>query len=158
MSFSRPRRVLHLGRRWWGSVRARQLNDGDLAWVRGHLLEGEFLLWMTMDWRDQRHALQVARRFVALAQSASLKSPSRDALAAALLHDVGKAESQLSTFERVLAAVFGAKTERFRSYLDHEALGWNLCQEAGSTATTLDLLAGRGEELDQRLLRNADNI
>lgn len=137
------------------------LTEDEQTWVRQFLLDDEFTLWMTMDWRDQRHALQVAHRFAASMEDASSgveSTQKRAVMAAALLHDVGKAISQLSTVERVLVTVIGGRTERFRSYLDHESLGLDLCRKAGSDRITLDLLGGNGDPTVQNLLRRADEI
>lgn len=156
-----PSHLRHLGRRLWGSWRATPLNEKELAWVRTFLRDGEFTVWISMAWRDQRHAFQVAQRFVTLTTkfSPSLDSTlDRDAMAAALLHDVGKATTPLSTGQRVVATLVGGRTQRFRSYLDHEAVGYELCRQVGSTDTTLDLLAGRGDPLLVALLRQADEI
>lgn len=151
--------LLHLSRRWWGTVRARPLREDELSWVKERLLDEEFALWTTMDWRDQRHALLVAERFDGLRSAApAAHVPEREVVAAALLHDVGKAESKLSTLERVLVTIVGGRTDRFRSYLEHESLSWELCRRAGSSAITLDLLAGRGDPSVQELLRRADDI
>ena len=52
---------------------------------------------------DRRHAAGVARRVeVALGDEAT-----RPVLAAALLHDVGKTESGLGTYGRVIATISG---------------------------------------------------
>lgn len=151
--------LVHLSRRWWGTLRARPLSHDELAWVRERLSDEEFRLWSTMDWRDQRHAHQVAQRFeTSWRTERDSVAPEREAVAAALLHDVGKAESQLSTLERVLVTVLGGRTSRFRSYLDHETIGWEMCRRAGSSVITLDLLAGRGDPAVQELLRRSDDI
>lgn len=95
----------------------------------------------------------VARRFVELFPVAT-----RDHVAAALLHDVGKSRSDLSTNARVLATLLGARTKRFRLYHDHEAIGFEMCRQAGSTAETLGLLAGTAELDIVNALRRADDI
>ena len=95
----------------------------------------------------------MARRFVDLCPVAS-----RDHVAAALLHDVGKTRSDLSTGERVLATLVGPRTRRFREYHDHERIGWDMCREAGSSPATLDLLAGRADPAVVDALCRADNI
>lgn len=146
----------HLVRRWWRTVRAEPLSPAEQEWVRIQLLTSEWSLWSTMDWRDQRHSFQVARRFEE-AMSGSIPL-ARSAIAAALLHDVGKAASRLSTYERVLVTLIGGRTERWRAYLDHEAAGVDLCRRAGSDPQTLALLAGEGDERLQQGLQRADEI
>jgi len=157
--------VTHLSKRLWGSLRARPLLEHEKDWVSSFLLEGEFLLWCTMDVRDQRHSFEVAQRFARSLEMSTLinsalleKEPKREAVAAALLHDVGKVVSKLSTLERVAVSIVGARTERFRSYLKHEEVGLELCRQTGSTAGTLELLRGTGDPRIQEHLRRADDI
>jgi hypothetical protein len=100
---------------------------------------------------DRRHSIVVARRFAAAAPDAS-----RAALAAALLHDVGKVESGLGgTFARVAATIVGPRG-RFRHYHDHEPIGLRLAEEAGSEPLTLELLGGGGPHA--AALRAADDV
>lgn len=151
---SRPRWT-HLARRLLGTWRARPLDAAELAWVRQRLGSAEFELWSSMDWRDQRHALTVAHRYLVdpgVPTSADL------AVVAALLHDVGKARARLSTTERVLVAVIGARTERQRQYLRHESAGLDLCRRAGTDPVVLGLLAGVGDPAVVRALRRADDL
>ena len=55
-------------------------------------------------------------------------------LAAALLHDVGKVESGLGTFGRVVATVIGPGRARGRlsTYLRHDIIGAELLTAAGA--------------------------
>jgi phage tail sheath protein FI len=152
---------VHLSRRLWGTWRSQPLNDDELTWVRKFLLDDELNLWRTMAEPDQRHAFQVARRFVAAAQQ-SLEPQHdqvwREMVAAALLHDVGKTVSNLSTLERVALSIVGGRTRRFRSYLEHEEIGLDLCRKAGSSLATLQFLEGSGDRRIQELLQQADDI
>jgi response regulator RpfG family c-di-GMP phosphodiesterase len=106
---------------------------------------------------DQRHSVEVARRFSELHPTFS-----RDEVAAALLHDIGKVESELGIMGRVVATIAGPKGEKFRRYHDHELIGLNLCRKAGSSAETLRLLDWSHEELRNdsiaKLLRQADQM
>lgn len=145
------RRLAHLGRRFAGSLSSRQPTESEVSWVREQLLAGEFVLWSRMSAVDQRHSIVVARRFVAITER-----PVRDEIAAALLHDVGKIASGLGTFGRVLATIIGPRTERFRSYHDHEMLGLRLAADAGSSPVTLELLRGEGRRASA--LRRADDV
>jgi response regulator RpfG family c-di-GMP phosphodiesterase len=121
------------------------------------LLKNEFELWCRMKPHDQRHSVEVARRFSELHPTFS-----RDEVAAALLHDIGKVESELGIMGRVVATIAGPKGEKFRRYHDHELIGLNLCRKAGSSAETLRLLDWSHEELRNdsiaKLLRQADQI
>jgi hypothetical protein len=106
---------------------------------------------------DQRHSIEVARRFTQMHPAFT-----RDQVAAALLHDIGKAESDLGVLGRVIATVVGPVGTRFRLYHDHESIGLNLCREAGSSDETLRLLDWSNESSRNdpivHLLRQADQI
>jgi hypothetical protein len=103
------------------------------------LLPGEQALWARLSPADRRHALLVARRFVAERPLAL-----RAEIAAALLHDVGKVTSSLGTTARVVATVVGPRGARFRAYHAHEALGADLLAAAGSDPLTVALVRGEG--------------
>lgn len=143
--------VGHLVRRFLGSLSSREVSAADLGWAHSMLLPGEAALWDRMVVQDRRHSIQVARRFVHLMPDAS-----RDHVAAALLHDVGKVECDLGTTMRVVATLVGPRTERFRRYHRHEAIGVALAEAAGSSAATLDLLEWHGAAAP--LLRAADHL
>ena len=97
---------------------------------------------------DKRHASAVAQRVeVALGHEAN-----RPILAAALLHDVGKVESGLRTYGRVIATlsakVAGADSavawgrqrgfvRRVGLYLQHDQIGGDLLELAGSDPLTV---------------------
>jgi hypothetical protein len=147
----------HLIRRFVTSLSRRMPPAIDVAWVNEKLLENEFELWCRMKPHDQRHSVEVARRFSELHPTFS-----RDEVAAALLHDIGKVESELGIMGRVVATIAGPKGEKFRRYHDHELIGLNLCRKAGSSAETLRLLDWSHEELRNdsiaKLLRQADQM
>jgi len=130
--------VGHLARRFVTSLSRREPDVADTAWVDSQLLDGERRLWRRMTVADRRHSITVARRFEASGQW------SRDEIAGALLHDVGKIDSGLGTFGRVVATIVGPRTARFRSYHDHEEIGAGMLAVAGSSETTVDLVRGRG--------------
>jgi len=143
--------VGHLVRRFVGSVSRREPDPTDTAWVDSQLLAGESLLWHRMSVADRRHSIAVARRFQ------SLGGPwSREEIAGALLHDIGKLESGLGTLSRVTATVVGPSTPRFRRYHDHEQIGADLLAAAGSSEVTVELVLGRGRAASA--LRQADQI
>jgi hypothetical protein len=142
----------HLARRFVTSLSRREPSPADATWATAQLLDGERELWLRLSAPDRRHAIAVARRF----ESMSTQPWSRDELAGALLHDVGKLESGLGTFGRVVATIVGPRTTRFRRYHDHEQLGADLLAGAGSSAVTLDLVRGRGRSAP--VLREADDI
>lgn len=148
-------KTVHLVRRFLGSLSRRPPADADLAWVRSTLLPAELSLWMRFDAADQRHSIEVARRFVALRPASA-----RAEVAAALLHDIGKLDAALGTFGRVTATLVGARTERFRRHHDHERIGAEMLRTVGSDAITVALV-GADESADEPALdalRRADDI
>lgn len=117
------------------------------SWARSHLIEGEVALWRRMSNQDRRHSIGVARRV----ETALGDDATRPVMAAALLHDVGKVESRLGTFLRVVAtlsaAVAGRETaelwvrtsgitRRVGLYLKHPSIGADLLAIAGSDPFT----------------------
>ncbi|MBA3288457.1 MAG: HD domain-containing protein [Acidimicrobiia bacterium] len=136
---SRLAHVGHLARRFVGSLSRRPPTAPDVAWVDRLLSRRERALWGRMGPADRRHSIEVARRFVAIRPAAT-----RTELAAALLHDVGKVESGLGPFGRVVATVVGARQARFRRYHDHEVIGARLAAAAGADPVTVALIEGRG--------------
>ena len=145
-----PSNAGHLARRFIASLSRREPSIADNAWVDSQLLEGESRLWHRMSAADRRHSITVARRFD------SSGSWSRDEIAGALLHDIGKLESNLGTVRRTVATIVGARTQRFRRYHDHESLGAEMLAAAGSSEITVDLVRGKG--LAASALAEADNI
>lgn len=140
---SRPRDLWraprHLAARFVWSLRNAPIDPADDAWAESQLLPGEVELWRRMSNLDRSHSVLVARRFVAARPEAS-----RAEIAGALLHDVGKIECDLGVWGRVAASIVGGRTARFRSYLDHERIGAELAEAAGSDPVTVDLIAERG--------------
>src|SRR6187431_1790621 len=91
----------HLVRRFFGSLRPGGPGAHAEAWVEARLLPSEHSLWRRMSGPDRRHAVGVAER----AQRALGHEATRPVLAAALLHDVGKIDSGLGTYGRVVATL-----------------------------------------------------
>jgi hypothetical protein len=147
---NRSRHIGHLARRFVTSLSRREPDAADTAWADSHLLDGESRLWHLMTAADRRHSILVARRFAAGG------SWTRDEMAGALLHDVGKIESNLGSLSRVFATIVGPRTQRFRRYHDHESIGADLLAAAGSTEVTVELVQGRGRAA--QALVEADNI
>jgi hypothetical protein len=142
--------ISHLTRRFITSLSRQEPPGVDDKWAASHLLGGELELWSQMSAPDRRHSILVARRFES-------QGPwSRDEIAGALLHDVGKLESGLGTFGRVAATIVGPRTARFRRYQDHEGVGADLLTAAGSSEITIELVLGRGPAADA--LAKADDI
>jgi len=143
--------VAHLVRRFAGSLSHRPPPPGDLKWARSFLLPAEWAMWERFVPADQRHTIEVARRFAAARPEAT-----RPEMAGALLHDIGKIECGLGTVGRVVATVVGPRTTRFRQYHDHEAVGARWCTEAGSDPVTIALVHGEGAAA--AALRAADDV
>jgi hypothetical protein len=126
----------HLARRWAGSLSNRPPAPADAAWAEAFLEPGETILWRLLSNVDRRHAILVARRYAALRPDAA-----RAEMAGALLHDIGKLDAGLGTWTRVAATVVGPRTDRFRRYHDHEAIGAEMLVEAGSDPLTVAMVA-----------------
>ena len=137
----------HLARRFFGSLRPGGPKKTEEAWARAQLLPSEVELWKRMSNPDRRHAAAVARDV----ERSLGHEATRPVLAAALLHDVGKIESGLRTYGRVIATLCGmivgreqAKvwmrgrgfTRRVGMYLLHPDLGGDLLGMAGSDPLT----------------------
>ncbi len=104
---------------------------------------------------DQRHSVAVLHRFLKLCPGAT-----RPELRAALLHDIGKIESNLGVLGRVLATLVGRRGARFTAYHDHEKIGSQMLQNINSESVTIRLVAGLDEsDIAGTLsnLREADN-
>jgi len=141
----------HLVTRFVTSLSPAAPDPDDVTWAGGFLAVGERALWERMSAPDRRHAIAVARRFVARRPDAT-----REEVAGALLHDVGKVEAGLGTFGRVAATIVGPRTARFRRYHDHEALGSQLAAAVGADPVTVALVAGEGPAAAD--LRAADDV
>ena len=138
----------HLVHRFFGSLRPGGPPERDLTWVESTLSLQEIALWKRMSGPDRRHSAQVARDVHArLAERATAP-----VLAAALLHDVGKIDSRLRTYGRVVATlttkivgrdeVLGWRRSRglhrrIALYVDHPAIGGDLLELAGSDPLTV---------------------
>jgi hypothetical protein len=144
-------RVAHLTRRFVGSLSRRPPSPREEEWARSFLSPWERDLWNRFRHPDRRHAIDVARRFVALRPEST-----SDEVAGALLHDIGKVESDLGTFGRVAATVIGPRTDRFRLYRAHELVGAQMLRRAGSSGVTIELVQGGGPAASA--LRAADDV
>jgi len=143
-------KLVHLVKRFFGSVVPRGPKPDDADWARSLLSPGETDLWNQLPRADRRHAAAVARRVEAtLGEHAT-----RPVLAAALLHDVGKLDANLGVYGRVVATLSGAVvrhdpevirdwtrtrgfTRRVGLYLQHPRLGGDMLELAGSDPLTV---------------------
>jgi response regulator RpfG family c-di-GMP phosphodiesterase len=145
--------MLHLVKRFLGSFATAPLSDSEQEWVRDALNVAERDLWRSQAMIDQRHSCDIAKRFVALRPQAT-----RDEIAGALLHDIGKIEAGLGIIARVVATVLPLPTRRFSAYRDHQRRGAQLLQTIGCSETTISLVAGHPDSEALRALCQADDI
>jgi len=130
-------RQTHLARRFFGALWPGRPDATDVAWVATVLNEQELAVWSRMPNHDRRHSIHVARDVESMLANTEYAGDDRWA-EAALLHDVGKLDSGLGVFGRVLATLAGAAaghdmaepwshqrgiTRRFGLYLRHPELG-----------------------------------
>jgi HD domain len=127
--------IVHLAQRFFGSLSRREPASSDTAWAMDVMLPGEQALWARMSVADRRHAVGVARDVAdTLGADAS-----RPVLAAALLHDVGKVDSDLGTFGRAFATMLNRNRgeSRFARYRRHDDIGATMLTSAGSHSLTV---------------------
>lgn len=94
-------RALYRTRQFFTALRADSQPD-HLATAAELLTPGQLLLFRSLPASDQAHSLRVLRQL----RRQGYDDP--DLLAAALLHDVGKARRPLTVWERVLIVLVGA--------------------------------------------------
>jgi predicted HD phosphohydrolase len=128
-------KVVHLAKRFFGSLSRREPAASDTQWATAQLLPGEEQLWHQMSVADRRHAIGVAREVVRMLGDRA----DRAVIAAALLHDVGKVDSNLGTLVRVVATVLNRRTGdgRLARYRRHDQIGAELLEAAGSASLTV---------------------
>ncbi len=166
-------RIPHRFRQFWWAITAR-IQEEDRELVEQLLsLPAQKLFWR-MPVGDQRHSLAVLRTLIAWGEThpALLK--------AALLHDVGKAATPLTPWERALIVLWKALgsrigrpgcsrwpilrrwMERAHRYQAHPEIGAAWAVEAGCDSLTVALIRrhqdplgppGPEEDLETRLLR-----
>ncbi len=134
------RRLWHLATRFFDVLLSRPLGPAEQDWVNGILRDREASLFWAQQIADQRHAHRVATRAL------SGLGANRDALAAALLHDVGKRHSRLGPIGRSLATVAGRlhlpMPGAWRLYLDHGRLGAADLRDVGAPSLAVAFAEG----------------
>lgn len=136
----------HRARRFFGSFLGASVAPEDLDWADSWLTERERALFRRMRNVDRAHSLAVARVLGRHYESRG-EDPPRWVMAAALLHDVGKAVAGLGTYGRVVATLSGfvggadmadrwadttGFTRRVGLYLKYPDLGGDLLAVGGS--------------------------
>jgi hypothetical protein len=149
---------LHLAKRFFGALGRAPIGESQIELVQATLLDSEFALWSAMMPMDKKHSIKVMSRFMQIYPQATAAQ-----VRASLLHDVGKLESNLSVFERVLATIVGERGSRFAKYHAHEKIGAQMLRQAGSDEETWQLVAGEVSDSPQlqtvlAALRQADEI
>lgn len=144
--------MIHLAKRFFQSFGAKALDPGEMESITAILSAAELGLWNEMSVADQRHALKVFGRFTTLFPEATMGE--RVGVA---LHDVGKIESDLGTFGRVLATLIGPRTRRFALYHEHEAIGARMLRDCGSSEDAIGILESRGRPDAIAAYRMADH-
>ena len=129
--------AVHLAKRFFGALGRAPIGESQIELVQTTLLDSEFALWSAMMSIDKKHSIKVMSRFMQIYPQATATQ-----VRASLLHDVGKLESNLSVFERVLATIVGERGSRFAKYHAHEKIGAQMLRQAGSDEETWQLVAG----------------
>lgn len=138
----------HLSKRFFGSLLPGGPPERERAWVESVLSPPEYGLWIKMYGPDRRHSARVAREVER--QLGHEATP--PVVAAALLHDVGKIDSGLRTWGRVVATMSAAAagrdtavlwvrshgfTRKVGLYLQHPDIGGDLLAMADSDPLTV---------------------
>ena len=150
--------AVHLAKRFFGALGRAPIGESQIELVQTTLLDSEFALWSAMMPIDKKHSIKVMSRFMQIYPQATATQ-----VRASLLHDVGKLESNLSVFARVLATIVGERGSRFAKYHAHEKIGAQMLRQAGSDEETWQLVAGEVSDSPQlrtvlAALRQADEI
>ena len=135
---------LHLAKRFFGALGRAPIGESQIELVQATLLDSEFALWSAMMPMDKKHSIKVMSRFMQIYPQATAAQ-----VRASLLHDVGKLESNLSVFARVLATIVGERGSRFAKYHAHEKIGAQMLRQAGSDEETWQLVAGEVSDSPQ---------
>jgi len=118
--------VLHLVRRFFGFLTATPLAPTEQTTIHARLPSRLALLFFSQRHEDQRHALDVCSR---IGNDPAL-------IQAALLHDVGKIDSNLGVIGRSLATMWAGTSlpiwGRWQTYNDHGRLGANILESHGA--------------------------
>lgn len=127
--------MLHLARRFFGTVFAEPLRPAEQRLVARLLTDAQARLFWAQADADQRHAFATMRR-------AAIASDAPELLRAALLHDVGKAGIRLGPVGRSVATALDAAGIALPSamalYRAHGARGAEMLATAGAGSLAVD--------------------
>ena len=170
-----PGSLSHLTSRFLDVVTAKPLSDGEKAVVRDWLAPGLAELFFAQEPHDQRHGYHAA--LVVVARGIQ----DREAIEAALVHDVGKRHASLGVIGRSLGSILIKSglpvSSRIAAYRDHGLIAARELADRGASRLAVDFAAHHHgdrpstidldlwhvlQEADQppkpRLLRNAGII
>ncbi|MEX2322558.1 MAG: HD domain-containing protein [Acidimicrobiia bacterium] len=157
------RTLLHLARRFFGWWRAGRPDPPMQLWIGSCLGPAEARLFWEQPVQDQAHAAAVG------AYVAQRRPERGDLIAAALLHDVGKAASRLGPVRRSLATVLGGlrlpMPRQFSAYRNHGSIGAEMLEGVKAPAIAIAFARHHGgaqapsgvAPTDWTLLREADH-
>ena len=141
------RHARHLVTRFFGVLRDRPLSPLEQVSVAESLTVDEAKLFWEQHPIDQRHAYSVAARV------AGALGDHREAVAAALLHDVGKRHSSAGPIGRSLATVGDLAgiplPEDWRRYRKHDELGAADLERIGAGPLSIAFAAGQKMPVDE---------
>ena len=131
-----PGSLSHLTRRFFDVLTARQLTPGESEWVRNWLGPDEAVFFFAQGEADQRHGYGAAMVVVDAGMADAV------VIRAALLHDIGKAQSRLGVIGRSLASIAIRLrlplTRRAALYRDHCEVAAKELVEAGCEPLIVD--------------------
>lgn len=131
-----PGSPAHLLRRFFDVASAKPLDQAEDAEVRAWLAPELAELFFAQNVADQRHGYHAAQVVLAA------RSDNRDAVGAALLHDVGKRHARLGVLGRSVASLmilFGLPLgSRVRAYRDHGLIGAGELARLGAPSLAID--------------------
>jgi len=137
---------------------AAHVTPAEREWVRSVLPGPAVTLFESLPVQDQRHGLDVAQALMAREED------NADLLAAALLHDAGKAGAGLTVFHRTAVVLLQAGRRQWLESLDHKErdswrrpfwvhqhhgeLGAEMARQAGCSEMTVWLVANHHARTD----------
>ncbi|MGD9028487.1 MAG: hypothetical protein PVG25_01575 [Anaerolineae bacterium] len=153
------RAVRYRVKQFWQAITARHaVSEGRIARAAQGLPPEARVLFARQAPQDQRHALAV---YETLRRE---EHTQQDLLAAALLHDVGKAATRLPAWrrglfvlaehflpgmlDRAIRGPFGSRRRLLADYAEHAEIGARWAEEAGCSPMTVTLIRRHEERLE----------
>jgi hypothetical protein len=116
-------KVAHLSGRFVRALWPGPPRRADVEWVESVLTPAGFVQFRRQPNHDQRHAIAVARDVQARLAGTEYADDPRW-ISAALLHDIGKLDSRLGVYGRVVATISGAVVGREHAEVWSESSGF----------------------------------